>query len=81
MYPARFAAQKPPGVDYRTVALLGPQPSMANALTAPAHSAEDQRPNVDVNAITVPDREHTPTCADDQRAGDIGCSSSNRRNE
>ena len=52
--PARFTAQEPPGVDYRTIALPGPQPSMVDALTAPARSAEGQRPNIDVNAITVP---------------------------
>ena len=52
--PARFTAQEPPGVDYRTIALPGPQPSMVDALTAPGRSAEGQRPNIDVNAITVP---------------------------
>lgn len=52
--PVRFAVEEPPGVDYRSIALPGPQPSMANALNAPARSAEDRRPNIDVNTIMLP---------------------------
>ena len=53
-----IVAERPPSVDYQTAPLpdRGLQPTMPDAATAPARPATDGPDDVDVDAITVPDR-------------------------
>jgi Right handed beta helix region len=51
---APFTQAGPPGVDYRKIALPGPQPQMPDALTAPAVPATPTPPTVDLTSIKVP---------------------------
>ncbi len=44
----------PPDVDYRLVALPGPQPTMPNAATAPPSPVQSGMPSVDLANISVP---------------------------
>ena len=55
---ALIGAERPPSVDYETAPTPEPpdQPNMPDAATAPAHPATDVPYEVDLDAITVPER-------------------------
>ena len=53
---ALFAQERPPEGDYTTTPVPAPQPAMPNASTAPARPARDGPPDVNVDAIEVPER-------------------------
>jgi Periplasmic copper-binding protein (NosD) len=53
---AFHAEERPPGGDYSTTPVPAPQPDMPDAESAPARPATDGPPDVDVDAIDVPER-------------------------
>ncbi len=53
---ALHADERPPGGEYSTTPVPPPQPTMPNAASAPARPAADGPPDVDVDAINVPER-------------------------
>jgi hypothetical protein len=53
---ALITAVQPPSGDYKATPVPGPQPTMPDAESAPAHPASDVPTAPDVDAIEVPDR-------------------------